>query len=438
MNWFDFLFFFVFTTGLTALWKLRFFLAFAGLPQKKRHYVLYLALTYSMELCAQWLQSYWAVTVFHMLCAIGLGYCIWKISLSTAALAAILAECVGLLAFGMAYSVSSAFSPLLTAVHTGLGAYLGIGAILLSLLLTYTGFQVVQKKFQVDQSVMKQYFTLFFLPVLFVLLACGYISNTFYGNVIVADSAGVIQPGVNHWLMLLFQSLAGLLLFGTLYACRKLSEGFAAQTRLALLEQQLITQRDYLQEAYSRYEQTQAFRHDIKNHLSALHGLLEHGETQQAKEYLGKLDTVSESLSFPCKTGNTVVDTLLSAKLGTARQKAIQLSCTVRTPPPGAVDDLDLCVLFSNALDNAIRACSQVETGAKYIHISGKEKGDFFMLEVENSCACTGGYQKGIGLSNIETVAEKYHGAVTAEQQGSTFRLNVLLIISRSVDDISA
>lgn len=59
------------------------------------------------------------------------------------------------------------------------------------------------------------------------------------------------------------------------------------------------------------------------------------------------------------------------------------------------------------------------------------------MLEVENSCPYAGAYKKGIGLSNIEAVAEKYSGAVTTQLQGGCFFLNVLLVISRSLDDIS-
>ncbi|MFQ7693905.1 MAG: GHKL domain-containing protein [Christensenellales bacterium] len=46
-------------------------------------------------------------------------------------------------------------------------------------------------------------------------------------------------------------------------------------------------------------------------------------------------------------------------------------------------------------------------------------------------------HKKGIGLSNIEAVAEKYSGAVTTQLQGGCFFLNVLLVISRSLDDIS-
>lgn len=437
MNWFEILFFFVITSGVIAVLKLHFSISFSGAKHKKYYYALFLVFTYGIGLTNQWVQSYWMTTLLNMIFLVGVGYFLLKISLPSALLTSILAECVMSLAFGIANSIASILYPLLLPIDWNYGPFISIGSAVSSLLLAYIGYALILRKFRFDKSALKQYFAIFLLPVLFVLLVCGYISNTLYGNVIVMESSGVVQPGVNHLLVLFVQILVGLLLFGTLYACQKLAEGFAAQTRLALLEQEVSTQRDYLQETVSRYEQTQAFRHDIKSHLSALSGLLEHGEMQNAKSYLGKLDTISEALSFPCKTGNTVVDTLLSGKLNVAHQMGIQIECTVKIPSPCAVDDLDLCVLFSNAVDNAIRACGKLKSKTRYIHISGKEKGDFFMVEIENSCSQAESYKKGIGLSNIEAVAEKYHGAVTAEKQDDYFRLNVLLIISRHLGDIS-
>ena len=203
------------------------------------------------------------------------------------------------------------------------------------------------------------------------------------------------------------------------------------------MEQEIASQRDYVEESNLRYKQTQSFRHDVKQHLLVLNGLLERGEVQQAKDYLDKLERIPEQFSYPCKTGNTVTDTLLSSKLSIAIQYGIRIECTVKIPSSCNLDDLDLCVLFSNAVDNAIHACRQQGGKGCFIRISGKQKGDFFMLEVENSCPYAGAYKKGIGLSNIEAVAEKYSGAVTTQLQGGCFFLNVLLVISRSLDDIS-
>ena len=56
--------------------------------------------------------------------------------------------------------------------------------------------------------------------------------------------------------------------------------------------------------------------------------------------------------------------------------------------------------------------------------------GDFYMLAFENTCSDEPLPPAGTGLSNIEAVAEKYHGAVLAEKSGGRFYLSVLLNIS--------
>ena len=139
----------------------------------------------------------------------------------------------------------------------------------------------------------------------------------------------------------------------------------------------IASQRDYVEESNLRYKQTQSFRHDVKQHLLVLNGLLERGEIQQAKDYLDKLERIPEQFSYPCKTGNTVTDTLLSSKLSIAIQYGIRVECTVKIPSSCNLDDLDLCVLFSNAVDNAIHACRQQGGKGCFIRISGKQKGDF-------------------------------------------------------------
>lgn len=116
---------------------------------------------------------------------------------------------------------------------------------------------------------------------------------------------------------------------------RHLCQGFRAQAALQSLTQAAHAQKVYITEARTRCEQTKSFRHDIKNHLSLLNGLRRRGKLEESREYLKKLETVSESLSFPYQTGNPVVDILLGEKLGLAKEIATEV-CSFGTPPNAA------------------------------------------------------------------------------------------------------
>ena len=230
-----------------------------------------------------------------------------------------------------------------------------------------------------------------------------------------------------HSTLLLLQVMGLAALLCTLYAYRQLCRGFQAQAELQSLTQAAHEQKVYIAEAQARYEQTKSFRHDIKNHLSVLDGLLRGGKLEEGREYLKKLEAVSEALSFPYQTGNPVVDILLGEKLGLAKEITAEVSLVL--PRPCGIDDFDLCVLFANALDNAIAAC-RANDGANTLRISGKQQGDFYMLTFENTCSDEPVPPAGTGLSNIKAVAEKYHGALLTEKNGRQYALSVLLNVS--------
>lgn len=203
----------------------------------------------------------------------------------------------------------------------------------------------------------------------------------------------------------------------------ELSDREAERTALAA---QLRQQDTYLAEAAKRGEQYRAFQHDINNHLLILSGLVQSGRTDDAHAYLARLDAMSQSLSAPVSTGRAALDVLLGEKIRYARQSGITVTWDLHLPPLG-VEDIDLCIVLSNALDNAIKACIQEEEGHRRIHLTAKARHQFLLIEVTNPCHTAGPWQYGTGLRNIAQVADKYGGAAETEKTGDQFRLSVLL-----------
>ena len=192
-----------------------------------------------------------------------------------------------------------------------------------------------------------------------------------------------------------------------------------------------------MDEAKARYEKTKSFRHDIRNHIAVIKKLLQTGKEEQALDYIRDMEDMSEELSFPCSTNNPVVDILAGNKLGIAKSMGIDVCCRLLLPYPCGVRDIDLCIILSNALDNAVCACKNMDGAAeKYIRISGRIQGDFLLMEIENSFQGRGMLREGTGLSNIRAVAEKYHGAMSIKTQGTVFVLHVMLIIPQHSEDI--
>lgn len=417
-----------------------FFLRFSSHKRRVVPYVFYISLTIIISVLERKAKPAPLSLLFlvaRIALLLGMGIIFLKSTLTKSLLAAAITKLVAYLAGGTSVSATFLIAPLWIHVNFRLPILGAVQSFLMFLMMAII-YQIILRRFLWRTNLPNQYSAVLFLPILLIVVVEQYIFNQVYGVSIVIEDGIITQPIADNGQILLIQLFAYFGLFSIMYACQKLAEDFSNRMRCKLLEQEIASQRDYVEESSLRYKQTQSFRHDVKQHLLALNGLLERGEVQQAKDYLGKLERISEQLSFPCETGNTVVDTLLSSKLGIAHQYGIQVECTVKIPSSCSLDDLDLCVLFSNSVDNAMHACRQQGENGCFIRISGKQKGYFFMLEVENSCSYSSAYKKGIGLSNIEAVAEKYNGAVTTELQGGCFRLNVLLVISRSLGNISS
>ena len=324
----------------------------------------------------------------------------------------------------------------------------GIAAMLASeaasLFLTGVCYYMVYRYFSRDvfypfytASEMQQMF-LVFIPILMIFIMSEYINTlSFDYQYVVFEEDGSFEYLLSHWQLLAMHLLGLLSLFCILFSYKKLQQNFHLSTEISLLEQEEYFLNRYVEEAKTRYDETKSFRHDIRNHIAVVKNLLQSGKLEEAVSYMEDMDDMAEKMSFPCSTNNPVVDILVGNKMGIAKSMGIDVDCSLLLPYPCCLRDIDICIILSNALDNAIQAVKGLDAGMeKYIHVSGRIQGDFLMMEIENSFQGKGAFKKGTGLSNVKKVAEKYGGAMSIETQENRFVLHVLLILSQHPEGI--
>lgn len=415
-------------TVLQGIIQFHFSGKFTKSAPKLYHYLIYLLI---YELCSlAGLVTYLPLfsTLLNILALYGTMRLLLKNEPFTSAVTAVLTVSIMQISYGLLHSLFYIFAPYIDSKQLlALSEPIGIVTGLLSLILGYFFCWFTARYFSLEKASDSPYLFMTLLPVLFFFMLGFYIINSVYGNTVTIPFSAEWEKSFE---LLLMQLLGFCAILSSLYACQKLCDSFRMKSRLALLEQETHAQKTYVSEAKARYELTKAFRHDIRNHLSVLNGLLKAKQTEQAKLYLEKLGAAVGELSFPVQTGNPVVDILVNSKLELAARKEIEADISLILPKSCTVDELDLCVIFSNALDNAIAACLPL-TDSKIIRIRGEQQGDFYLLEFENNCRTDLPHEikAGTGLSNIKTVAEKYCGAVTIEHYPGHFCLNILLNI---------
>ncbi len=202
-----------------------------------------------------------------------------------------------------------------------------------------------------------------------------------------------------------------------------------------ILEEQVQAQISYYEQREKANTELRKFKHDYNNHINCIQALISSGRYDEVSEYLNKLSDLFPSDSFLYKTGNYLSDAILTDKQENAKKDKIQISFSGTIPT--SINNTDLCIILSNALDNAIEA-SRMYEGEKEISVYGGYRHGYFILVMKNptvnnisdnvALPATTKEDKlrhGFGLLNINTVVEKYNGFMKTECKDNQFVLSL-------------
>ena len=144
-------------------------------------------------------------------------------------------------------------------------------------------------------------------------------------------------------------------------------------------------QKSYYQEVESSQQTVRRMRHDMKNHLSVVETLLRDGRYEKAEEYLHGLDQeFASGTRVYCP--DPVVNAVLNAKMEKAEEEGIPCEYQVDLEEALPIDDIDLCSLFANTLDNAVEACEKIaEREKRRISLKARCRNGHFSYEIVNS-----------------------------------------------------
>lgn len=232
-----------------------------------------------------------------------------------------------------------------------------------------------------------------------------------------------------------------------IYTYQKYRELQAERQRLFVEEQQMKAIRRRLEEAEQFYGNIRKVRHEMKNHMMNMKGLIV-GENYEAVEhYMERLDQTIQNLDYRFATGNAVTDVILNDKYRKAQNAGISFEVQFSYMETDTIPVFDIGIILSNLLDNAMEACEKLDAGQKYISLKLKRRNHFLLIEVENSfdgvlkwdtyneIPATTKQQElpdilmehGIGLKNVKDVAEHYLGGIDIRVKENVFHITVML-----------
>jgi len=231
-----------------------------------------------------------------------------------------------------------------------------------------------------------------------------------------------------------FVDLGGL---GLLYAYHAQLQEMSSRLEIEFLQNLLHLQYENYKFSAESIALVNRKYHDLKHQIQLLRSEVKSGEKL---EYLEQMEEEISSYEAQNKTGNQVLDTLLSAKSMQCRELGVSLTCVADGRELNFMHPMDLSALFGNALDNAIEGTCKLEDPEKrLIHLSVARQKGFLRIRVENCYEGELRYYNGIpattkqdqryhgfGLRSIQSVVEKYNGSMTINAKGGWFELRIL------------
>lgn len=178
--------------------------------------------------------------------------------------------------------------------------------------------------------------------------------------------------------------------------------------------------------------------HDRRHFYRMTLELLEHGQTEKAIDLLRSQVSTSQKgdINF-CE--NVFVNAAVCYYAGKAKDSGISFISKLDIPNELTIDSLELSMVVSNLLENALQACNELplKNSEKMIHFNCCRAGRL-ILEMENSCLNTvlldeNGYPQslqqnhGLGTKSILAFVNKYDGELFYRIQNGRFRVRMLV-----------
>lgn len=248
------------------------------------------------------------------------------------------------------------------------------------------------------------------------------------------ENIGAIGREYIGWVLLIGQ-IVTLLLVGAVFLVKSNDKVLLEN---ALLNDRMKQQQINVLRIEEDYYNARKLRHDINRSYGIYLRLLEEGDVERVEELIQEQRgsfTESQIVFF---NGNSMMNAVLNEKSTLCRIKEMELNIQWTTEIESKME-MDVAVLLSNLLDNAIEAQKENTVGKK-IHVNIFEQNGMYNFVIKNpieESVLTGNpgfesekknqYLHGLGLKSVRDTVLKYDGIIDFEENEGKFTVHVAI-----------
>ena len=210
-----------------------------------------------------------------------------------------------------------------------------------------------------------------------------------------------------------------------LFLLDQLESGIQTREMLAVTRQRAETQASNIKALSDSYSAQRRLTHDFRKYLFTLSNMLEQGKVDDASKYLEQLKVQQTERILLVNSHHPTIDAILNQAGYTAQSKNIDIHFVLNDLSKVGIPVLDLTVVMSNLLDNAIEGCERLPDGqkrwisVKAIYTAAKPNSLFFSV-TNSSLPLTivadhlpstkqPAELHGYGLPNVLSILKSYH-----------------------------
>lgn len=201
------------------------------------------------------------------------------------------------------------------------------------------------------------------------------------------------------------------------------------------LSYELDTQKRQYESQFQNQNEIRRMKHDIKGHLITVTGLLQSGKHEEAEQYLGKITELASISTNHTYANDPYINAVVSGYSTLFERNNVKFTYNIQIEPIEKYQ-VELCLVFSNALQNALEASMNLPQEKRSVSVSAKMKFGYLVLQVANyftgqvelkdgsipqTTKDSAGH--GYGLISIKTTLESLDGVLHLRTDNDVFFL---------------
>lgn len=192
----------------------------------------------------------------------------------------------------------------------------------------------------------------------------------------------------------------------------------------------------YRREYYEKIEQSQSticeIKHNMKNKMIVLKALINNGNNERANQIINEITQEIDISKNGIYTENLVINSIIKSKINNGKAYNIEWNLKIDIPKELKINPSHIGVILGNLLDNAIEACSLVNSSERIIVLNIYCSENSIIIYVKNRKNKLNLIKKnkrnhGIGLKSVSKIVKKYNGSMENKDLVHWYEVSIIL-----------